>query len=179
MEWWRNGWYLSTYVVLLYRRISCNDCFVLKAHFISFSCYDTFLFFSFYSSLRHTYSFWNYEFDEAIALYLSAIPIARERLSNLDADITVGDINVKISIILQGRGELQSTIDHLLKAKDIFTNAYNDIKSEHNNDRIVIMAEKIMEVTNGIANTFVEMGEKKEAVKYHEVRTTYCTPIPF
>jgi hypothetical protein len=94
---------------------------------------------------------------------LSAIPIAREKLFHEDANVTVGEINVKISIILQGRGELQSAIDHLQKAKDIFTTAYNDAKSNDDDDDDdffrIIMAEKIMEVTHGIANTFVEMGE--------------------
>jgi len=124
-------------------------------------------------SFTHLYSFWKHDFDEALALYLSAIPIVQERLTHFDADTTVGDINVKISIILQGRGELQSAMDHLLKAKDIFTNACNDVKMEKEHQR-VIMAEKLMEVTNGIANTFVEMGEKEEASKYHEDVIELC-----
>lgn len=117
--------------------------------------------------------FWSNDLDEAIALYLSAIPIAQDKLSHCDADTTVGDINVKISIILQGRGESQSAMEHLRKAKDIYQNAYKDANKSDDNFRKV-MAEKIIEVTNRIANVNVEMGEMDEASKVHEDIVESC-----
>jgi tetratricopeptide (TPR) repeat protein len=100
-------------------------------------------------------------------LYLSAIPIAQERLPTSEADTTVADINVKISIILQGRGESQSAIEHLQKAEELYTNAYHDAKNEKQR---LLMSEKIIEITIIIANTFVEMGDMEEASKFHKVR---------
>jgi len=109
------------------------------------------------------FSFFNNDFDEAIALYLSAIPIAQERLPL--GDPTIGDINVKISTILQGRGELQPAIDHLTKAKDVYKTSYNMF----DDDGKGVIGQKIVEIATGFANLYVDMGEMDNASTSYEV----------
>ena len=109
-------------------------------------------------------SFLNNDFDEAIAFYLNAIPIVQEKLSPTDP--TVGDINVKISTILQGRGELPSAVDHLLKANDVYKTAYAVVGNEEEESTL---GQKIIEITTGIANVYVDMGRIEDASSFYEV----------
>ena len=71
---------------------------------------------------------------------------------------------------MQGRSELSSAIDHLIKAKDIYIKADENLDRDETRDNL---GQKIIEITTGIANLQVDMGELDKASLSYEVSTFY------
>ena len=90
-------------------------------------------------------------------------------------DSTVGDINVKISAILQGRNEISAAIEHLLKAKQIYEESIQMKTILGEDERKEILIEKIIEVLTGIANLQVNAGEIDNASDQYKVRLFLLT----
>lgn len=75
---------------------------------------------------------------------------------------------------MQGRSELSSAVDHLIKAKDIYIKADKNLDRDETRDNL---GQKIIEITTGIANLQVDMGELDKASLSYEVSTFYMMSI--
>lgn len=109
------------------------------------------------------------DLDEALGLFLISIPMVQENLRA--GDPLIGDINVKISTILQSSNELEDAIKHLNKANIIYARTY---KKTRENDKRIILAEKAIDVKIGIGNIYLEMGDVEKAMKSFEESLTIC-----
>jgi hypothetical protein len=103
--------------------------------------------------------------DEALELYLNAIPKVQKVVDV--GDPIIGDINVKISRILQGSAVIEAAIDYMEKAKQIFTAAH---KTEKVKEKKLVLGEKIVDAIMGISNLHVNLGEIDKAKIAFEVR---------
>ncbi len=92
--------------------------------------------------------------------------MAQEILSPYDT--TVGDIFVKIATILQGKGELEAAIDHLVKAKKLYEKSSSMI-SDNDRKKKVLLGQKLVEVLTGIANLYVDSEELEKASSSYKV----------
>jgi len=120
---------------------------------------------NYFHSLQKRDRFQNDKLDEALELYLNAIPKVQEVVQV--GDPIIGDINVKISRILQGSGVIEAAIDHMEKAKHIFIAAH---KTETLKEKKLVLGEKIVDATMGISNLHVNLGEVDKAKISFEVR---------
>ena len=115
----------------------------------------------------HPRRFEENECDEALALYLNAMPIAQERLPA--GDPTVGDINIKICTLLQGIEEFDAALNHLIKAKEIFTTLHGEAD---NDDSKSLLMQKMIDVCADIGDAHLAMEEMNKASESYAVSTT-------
>ncbi len=76
-----------------------------------------------------------------------------------------GDINVKVSNILQGQGDLPLALNHLLTAREIYRTCVENIEDDNNE----VLAAKLLETVMGIANIYVDQGEINNAADTYQV----------
>lgn len=116
-----------------------------------------------YTLTLHSLRYEENEFDEALGLYLNALPVFEE-VSNVDP--IVGDIHVKICTILQGIGEFSLGISHLTKAKDAYTAAHGEATDDHIKS---ILIQNIINVSVESGDAYLAMGEMDKASECYEV----------
>lgn len=121
------------------------------------------------------------EFDEALALYLNALPVFEKRLSNanFDVDATVGDIHVKVCSILQEIGEFGVGISHLTKAKDAYIATLGKLgEATESDDHIKsILIQKMIHVSVDSGDAYLAMGEMDKASECYMDATKLCRTL--
>ena len=77
-----------------------------------------------------------------------------------------GDINFKVSSILQGQSQLPSALNHLMIAKNTYKSCIENAKG----GELDVLAAKLVEIVTGIANIYVDQSEIDNAAETYKVR---------
>lgn len=76
-----------------------------------------------------------------------------------------GDINFKVSSILQGQSQLPLALNHLMIAKKTYRSCIDSEVGE-----LDVLVAKLIEIVTGIANIYVDQGEIDNAAETYKVR---------
>lgn len=107
------------------------------------------------------------DFEIAKQLYCESIVSLEEH--NGQFTEFAGDVQVKMSNILQGTGDLSGSIEHLRKAELIYRKCIEKSGSTDNH----VVSQKLIEVITGIANNFVDQREIEMASDSYKVCDLY------
>lgn len=110
------------------------------------------------------------DFEKAEELYKNVLKAFEGKDDKSNNEVN-GDINVKISSILQGQGDLTTALEHLFCAKEIYKKCID--MDENDEVNVNIQAEKLIEIETGIANIYVDQGEIDNAENRYKVKYLY------
>lgn len=132
--------------------------------------------------------FMSSEFDNALEMYIQIIGILNEVKDSEENDPIEGDVHAKISSIILGQGEkkdetetfLSKSLNHLTKARDVYKGCLeeNKSKNEMETQASKILSLKLVEVSYGIVNIYLEQKDLGKTLETHQDTVKICKTFP-